>query len=39
MFSQLKEYEEESFYKEHPNFYIYTPDGKQGLIPCFQQLL
>ena len=24
MFSQLKEYEEESFYKEHPNFYIYT---------------
>ena len=27
MFSQLKEYEEESFYKEHPNFYIYTPDG------------
>ena len=28
MFSQLKDYEEESFYKEHPNFYIYTPDGK-----------
>ena len=27
MFSQLKEYEDESFYKEHPNFYIYTPDG------------
>mgnify|MGYP000007538236 CR=1 FL=1 len=27
MFSQLKKYEEESFYKEHPNFYIYTPDG------------
>lgn len=28
MFSQLKDYEDESFYKEHPNFYIYTPDGK-----------
>lgn len=28
MFSQLKEYESESFCKEHPDFYIYTPDGK-----------
>lgn len=28
MFSQLKDYEDESFYQEHPNFYIYTPDGK-----------
>lgn len=28
MFSQLFEYEDESFCREHPNFYIYTPDGK-----------
>ena len=28
MFSQLKDYEDESFYQEHPNFYIYTQDGK-----------
>ena len=28
MFSQLKDYEDEFFYQEHPNFYIYTPDGK-----------
>lgn len=28
MFSQLLEYEDESFCKEHPDFYIYTPDGK-----------
>ena len=27
MFSELLEYESESFCKEHPNFYIYTPDG------------
>ena len=35
MFSQLKEYEEESFYKEHPNFYIYTPDGKVRMYKVF----
>ena len=35
MFSQLKEYEEESFYKEHPNFYIYTPDGKTRTYTVF----
>ena len=27
MFSELLEYESESFCKDHPNFYIYTPDG------------
>ena len=35
MFSQLKEYEDESFYKEHPNFYIYTPDGKTRTYTVF----
>ena len=35
MFSQLKKYEEESFYKEHPNFYIYTPDGKTRTYTVF----
>ena len=35
LFSQLKEYEEESFYKEHPNFYIYTPDGKTRTYTVF----
>ena len=35
MFSQLKKYEEESFYKEHPNFYIYTPDGKVRMYKVF----
>ena len=29
MFSELLQYEDESFCKEHPNFYIYTPDGKE----------
>lgn len=29
MFSQLNEYADEAFYKEHPYFYIYTPDGKE----------
>ena len=28
MFSQLNEYASEDFYKAHPYFYIYTPDGK-----------
>ena len=28
MFSRLSLYEEEEFCKEHPDFYIYTPDGK-----------
>ena len=29
MFSQLDEYADESFCKEHPYFYIYTPDGRE----------
>lgn len=28
MFGSLKKYNEESYYKENPYFYIYTPDGK-----------
>lgn len=35
MFSQLLEYESESFCKEHPNFYIYTPDGKVRTYTVF----
>lgn len=35
MFSQLLEYEDESFYKEHPYFYIYTPDGKVRTYTIF----
>lgn len=30
MFGQLEKYMEESFYKEHPYFYMYTPDGKES---------
>ena len=28
MFSDLKKYEKEEFYKKYPYYYIYTPDGK-----------
>ena len=35
MFSQLLEYEDESFYKDHPYFYIYTPDGKVRTYTIF----
>jgi sortase B len=35
MFSKLNEYEEESFCKEHPYFYIYTPDGKTRTYQVF----
>ena len=35
MFSQLKEYEKEAFCKEHPYFYIYTPDGKVRTYTVF----
>ena len=35
MFSQLFEYEDESFCKEHPDFYIYTPDGKVRTYTVF----
>lgn len=35
MFSELLEYESESFCKEHPNFYIYTSDGKVRTYTVF----
>lgn len=35
MFSRLNEYEDESFCKEHPDFYIYTPDGKVRTYTVF----
>lgn len=35
MFSGLLEYESESFCKEHPYFYIYTPDGKVRTYTVF----
>mgnify|MGYP000065725390 FL=1 len=35
MFSQLNEYASEDFYKEHPYFYIYTPDGKTRTYEVF----
>lgn len=35
MFSQLNAYAEESFCKEHPYFYIYTPDGKTRMYQVF----
>ena len=35
MFSQLNAYGVEAFYKEHPYFYIYTPDGKTRTYQVF----
>lgn len=35
MFGKLEKYAEESFYKEHPYFYIYTPDGKESKYQVF----
>lgn len=35
MFSQLTEYESEEFCREHPYFYIYTPDGKVRTYTIF----
>ena len=35
MFSELLKYENESFCKKHPNFYIYTPDGKVRTYKVF----
>ena len=35
MFSELLEYENESFCKENPYFYIYTPDGKVRTYQVF----
>lgn len=35
MFSELLSYKDESFCKEHPNFYIYTPDGSVRTYTVF----
>ena len=35
MFSQLTEYKSEEFCREHPYFYIYTPDGKVRTYTIF----
>lgn len=35
MFSQLTEYESEEFCRDHPYFYIYTPDGKVRTYTIF----
>lgn len=35
MFSQLNTYAEEAFCKEHPYFYIYTPDGQKRTYQVF----
>ena len=35
MFAQLLKYKDDSFYKEHPYFYIYTPDGKVRTYEIF----
>mgnify|MGYP000014723825 FL=1 len=35
MFAQLLKYKYDSFYKEHPYFYIYTPDGKVRTYEIF----
>ena len=35
MFAQLLKYKDDSFYKENPYFYIYTPDGKVRTYEIF----
>lgn len=35
MFAQLLKYKDDSFYKEHPYFYIYKPDGKVRTYEIF----
>lgn len=35
MFSQLNAYADEAFCKEHPYFYIYTPDGEEYTYQVF----
>lgn len=35
MFSRLDEYADEAFCREHPDFYIYTPDGKVRTYTVF----
>ena len=38
MFSRLNMYEDEEFCKEHPDFYIYTPDGRSVHTLCLRQV-
>ncbi len=35
MFARLHNFEEEEFFNTHPNFYIYTPDGKKHTYRIF----
>lgn len=35
MFGRLREYKSAEFCKEHPYFYIYTPDGKESTYQIF----
>lgn len=35
MFGHLRKYRDESFYREYPFFYIYTPDGKEVKYQIF----
>lgn len=35
MFGKLRKYKDENFCKEHPYFYIYTPDGKESRYQIF----
>lgn len=35
MFGQLRKYKNKDFGKEHPYFYIYTPDGKESTYQVF----
>ena len=35
MFGQLRKYKNKDFGKEHPCFYIYTPDGKEATYQVF----
>lgn len=35
MFGHLRKYRDESFYREYPFFYIYTPDGKEVKYQVF----
>lgn len=35
MFGQLRKYKNKEFGKEHPYFYIYTPDGKEATYQVF----
>lgn len=35
MFGKLEKYADEAFYKEHPYFYFYTPDGKEAKYQIF----